>query len=263
MSLKSFTEYLISKGLNEKSIKEYLLYYRLFEKGLEEGEEYNQEYITKFIVQHPSSTARAFLNNLSEHEDLQIKLPRRTGAKAYKKRRSISPQEMKTLREWMSSNLDKRYLLCLDISYLGALRRAELLNIKVCDLDLDEWVKNTSKPCRLLIRGKRNKERFIPVPSNVMFRVIGYIEQKNKGYDDRLFAFSYMEWQRAFKIAVRSCLDNDYTLHDLRRSRATNWLKEGKDIVSVRNRLGHASVQTTQLYINLDEEQSYQDWAEE
>ncbi len=81
--------------------------------------------------------------------------------------------------------------------------------------------------------------------------------------DDNLFNFKRNSWQNVFFDAVKETMDHHYTLHDLRRSRATKWLREGVDLSRVKNRLGHSSVSTTQLYINLDEEKEFDAWAKE
>lgn len=269
MDITDFAQYLATKELSDGSMKAYLRYYRSFNRGLSK-EDLSQSYINRFILKHPSNVTRAFLKNLFEFFDIygikeaaQFKVPNLTGRRKQKKRRSLSAQEIKVLRAWLYHNKDIRYLLMFDLSYFCALRRSEVLKIQIRDFDLTSWVENPSKSCRLLIKGKGNKERYVPVPSKTMMRIINYIENKGKTEDDRLFSFNYTKWHNTFKDAVRSTLDYNYTLHDLRRSRATYWIEHGIDISRVKTRLGHASIQTTQVYINLDEKKEYDAWANE
>ena len=263
MTLKDFAEHLAGKGLSESTMRVYLNYYRSFDEALE-GKDLTQSFVNQFLLTHTSNATRSFLNNLFEFLEIDhLKVPKLTGRKARKKRKAISPQEIKVLRKWIYHNKNIRYLLCFDLSYFCALRRSEVMKMKVEDFDLKTWAENPEKSCRLLIHGKGNKERFVPVPPKVMQRIIDYIQEEDKGLDDRLFAFHYTAWNDAFKDAVKETMDHNFTLHDLRRSRATKWLKEGIDLSRVKNRLGHASVQTTQLYINLDEEKEFNAWADE
>lgn len=263
MGLKEFAEYLGGKGLSKGTMRSYLNYYKLFEDGLDK-EELNQYYVNRFLLNHSSNATRSFLNNLFDFLDIDnFKVPKLTGAKSIKKRRKIRKEEIKILRKWLYHNKNPRYLLCFDLSYYCALRRAEVMGIKIEDFNLKEWSENPEKSCRLLIRGKRNRERFVPVPSKLMHRIIDYIQEKDKGLEDRLFAFHYVEWNNAFKDAVKETIDYNFTLHDLRRTRATKWLEDGIDIIRVKNRLGHSSISTTQRYINLEEEKEYLAWSEE
>ncbi|HEX7240215.1 MAG TPA: tyrosine-type recombinase/integrase [Longimicrobiaceae bacterium] len=61
--------------------------------------------------------------------------------------------------------------------------------------------------------------------------------------------------RRAFKgAAKRAGLPEDLHQHDLRHRRATTWLAEGKDVVKVKEVLGHADLRTTMDYTHLARE---------
>lgn len=264
MGIKDFAEYLALKKLSVSSMKIYLAYYRRFDQDLEREEELTQSFINKFILNHPSNTTRAFLTNLFDFLELKdFKVPRITGRKEQKKRKSLTKHDIKVLRNWFFYNKPKRYLLCFDLSYYCALRRAEVLGIKIKDFELKEWVEDPTKACKLLIHGKGRRERYVPVSPKIMLRIIEIIEEEDKDLDEELFTFNRTKWQNTFKEAIKNTMDYNFTTHDLRRSRATQWLKNGVDSIRVRNRLGHSSVSTTQKYINLDEEKEFDDWANE
>ena len=253
----------MGKGLAERTMKDYLSLYRSFEKGLEE-EDLTQSYINRFLITHTSNKTRSFVNNLFTFLNItHLNVPKFTGRKPKRKHRSISPQEIKVLRAWIYSNKHIKYLICLDLSFLCALRKAEVLVIKINDFDIKEWAGDQTTHCRLLIHGKGQRERFVPVNPSMMKRIINFIAEKNLSMDDNLFNFKRNSWQNVFFDAVKETMDHHYTLHDLRRSRATKWLREGVDLSRVKNRLGHSSVSTTQLYINLDEEKEFDAWAKE
>ena len=136
MGIKEFAEHLALKGLSDNTMKAYLRYYKLFDAGLE-GKDLDQSFINGFLLEHTSNVARAFLKNLFEFLEItHLKIPKLTGRRSQKKRRSISPQEIKVLRQWIYSNKNIRYLLLLDLSYYCALRRSEAMGIKISDFDL-------------------------------------------------------------------------------------------------------------------------------
>ena len=263
MAIKEFAEHLAGKGLSEATMKVYLRYYKHFDEGLAD-EGLSQSYVNRFILKHTSNASRSFLTNLFDHLEIKhLKIPKLTGRVARKKRRSLVPQEIKVLRNWLYHNKNIRFLLMFDLSYYCALRRSEVLKIRVSDLDLKTWIQDQTKSCKLLIHGKGNKERFAPVNPKIMKMLINYIADQDKGMDDRLFDFNKNKWQDAFKDAIKSTMDYNFTLHDLRRSRATQWIKNGVDLIRVKNRLGHADVSTTQRYINLDEDKEFEAWSKE
>ena len=263
MTIEDFAEYLAVKGLSDATMKTYLCCYRNFDEGLKD-QELNQSYVNRFITNHTSNITRAFLKNLFEMLDItNLKIPRLTGRRGNKKRRSLTIEEVKVLRQWMYHNKNIRYLLLLDLSYFCALRRSEVMGIKVSDFSIETWAEDPTQSCRLLIRGKGKKERYVPVPSKTMYRIIDYIKELDKGVEDRLFNFNYVQWHEIFKLCIKATMDYNFTLHDLRRSRATQWINDGIDISRVKSRLGHASIQTTQVYINLDEKKEFDKWAKE
>ena len=262
MIIEEFAEHLAGKGLSDSTMRTYLNNYKLFDEGLED--DLTQSYVNRFLMSHPSNVSRAFLSNLFEFLEItHLKIPKLTGRKGHKKRKSLTPQDIEVLRRWLHLNKRTRYLLCFDLSYYCALRRSEVMGIKVKDFDLGAWAENPLKSCKLLIRGKGRKERYVTVKPQIMHRIVDYIAEKDKDLDDRLFAFNYKQWHDAFKDAVKDTMDYNFTPHDLRRSRATRWLQEGIDLMRVKERLGHSSVQTTQRYINLDEAKEFEIWAEE
>jgi len=263
MSELEFKEYLQSKKLSDSSIMQYLAYFRLFEKQiLKRG--LDQEVVTKFIIKHNSNVTRAFLKSFFDFYNInELKIVKPSGRKPKKKKKSMSPQEMKLIRNYLYSK-NWRWGLMLDLSYHCALRREEVLNIRPENFDLLKWKEDISLPCRLKIEGKGSKERLVVVPPALMKIVVKYMKELNELYEgEKLFKAGKTLWHNAFKEAVKNKLDYNYTLHDLRRSKATYWHEQGLDLFKIKTRLGHSSISTTQLYINPDEEKELENWEKE
>ena len=225
----------------------------------------NQSIVNRFILKHPSNVTRAFLGNFIEFYNLRdIKVPKRTGRTPRKKKESISPKEMEVLRAVLYDDHTKFGLL-LDISYFCALRKSEALGIIAENFAFKKWREDETKPCRLKVEGKGLRERYVIIPPRLAYQIALYINSLDYLEAKQLLfkGVSRTTWTDHFKRAVRKYLKKDYTLHDLRRSRATNWYKKDPDLMKIKTRLGHASISTTQLYINPDEEKVLKEWEDE
>lgn len=259
---RDFLNYLQLKELSHNSIIRYLSLLKKFQIFLN-GRVPNRKILINFIKKNkPYPITRAFLNNFFDFMEIKIDIPKVTGRKKTKIRKSITPQEIKGLRKELYAK-DTRFGLLLDLTYFCALRRAEVLGIKVEDLELENYEAGKSLVIKIA-EAKGGKERKVVLPPKATDRLIKYLQDNNFDEDESIFPKIDREnWRREFKRAVKKVCSYDYTLHDLRRSRATYWYKKGMDIVSIKNRLGHASINTTQLYINRDQERELNDWVGE
>ena len=58
--------------------------------------------------------------------------------------------------------------------------------------------------------------------------------------------------QQAFRLAVKKAnIQKEVSVHSLRHSYATHLLEQGVDIVTIKELLGHATIQTTMLYLHV------------
>jgi integrase len=129
------------------------------------------------------------------------------------------------------------------------------------DFELKEWSDQIDRPCRLKIHGKGSKERPVIVPPKLMMRIVKWIKKKGDlSSRDRLFGVKENRWHKVFVASVQeSGIMHKYTLHDLRRSKGTEWINN-LGINEAKYRLGHADISTTQRYFNRDEEQQLKKW---
>jgi len=107
------------------------------------------------------------------------------------------------------------------------------------------------------IISKGNKERIIPLPETLLLELREYWKthrdstwlfpgQTKQGYISRRSIY------RAFGDARQAAgLDKSVKTHTLRHSFATHLLESGVDIRTVQVLLGHASIQSTQIYTHL------------
>ncbi|MDB9776284.1 tyrosine recombinase XerC [Alphaproteobacteria bacterium] len=114
----------------------------------------------------------------------------------------------------------------------------------------------------LTIMGKGGKERIIPLIKivrdtlNEYLKLLPYKLSKNKSifFGDRGSSLKASAFQRDFKNArINLGLPKTTTPHALRHSFATHILKNGGDLRTIQELLGHSSLSTTQIYTEVDD----------
>jgi site-specific recombinase XerD len=141
--------------------------------------------------------------------------------------------------------------LVVDLFYTTGMRRAELIGLKVINVDLSSAV--------VKVLGKRNKERIIPVLPIVVEQFALYLKERTLleiVVDEDYFFISKKGLKLSESFVYR--LINSYfsrvsekvkkSPHVLRHTFATHLLNNGADLNSVKELLGHSSLASTQVY---------------
>ena len=133
--------------------------------------------------------------------------------------------------------------LIIELFFDTGIRETELINIKCCDLD--------SFSLTLKVKGKGGKTRFVPISRKLFDRLSPLM----RGLDDYLFRTKKGKkmYARLVYRIVHKYLDtmrgvNKKSPHILRHSFATCLLNNGADINAIKELLGHANLQATQIY---------------
>jgi integrase/recombinase XerC len=140
--------------------------------------------------------------------------------------------------------------LIINLLYFTGMRRSELINLKISDVDI------AGKKVKVL--GKRNKERLIPLTKELLYIYNVYIEKRNelfKASED--YVFLTKKGKKLYPKSVYYTVNRYLNLvtkidkrspHVLRHSFATHLLNNGADINAVKELLGHANLSATQIY---------------
>ncbi len=149
----------------------------------------------------------------------------------------------------LQSTKNIKHRLLLYIIYSCGLRRSEVINIRLTDLNRDRKT--------LHIRsGKGNVDRVVPVSNKVWSKLDEYII----AYKPREFLF---EGQNGGKYSVgsvysvfcqsamRAGIKKDLGVHSLRHSYATHLHEGDLDIRYIQELLGHKSSRTTEIYTHV------------
>lgn len=159
----------------------------------------------------------------------------------------LSKEEVKSILNALG-NLKHKAMLSL--IYSCGLRRGELLNLKLTDID--------SKRNLVIIRNaKGKKDRIVPLSPKILELLREYFlsfkpknwlfegQDKNSQYDERSLA-------NVMKQALTKCkITKPASLHWLRHSFATHLLENGTDLRYIQELLGHSSSKTTEIYTHV------------
>ncbi len=155
----------------------------------------------------------------------------------------------------MQTNRGYRNRIVLELLYDTGIRRAEVANIKLSDLDLENGY--------ILIHGKGNKERVVPICERVCGLVKNYIiairpsflQGRDRGHlvlnrwGNKMDANSI--WAIVKRCVALSRIKKNITTHTFRHTCATHMLKHGAPVRHVQELLGHESLESTQIYTHV------------
>ena len=162
----------------------------------------------------------------------------------------LSKQEIKKLL--ITPRLLKHRLV-IAMLYGCGLRRFELLNIKLQDIDLDRKMLHIRE-------GKGRKDRYVPIGEHLSRGLKTYIEAEHpyvwlfNGKDNtgQLQRFSETGVQWIIKEASKASeIKKHVTSHVLRHTYATHLLEMGVDIMTLKELLGHSDIHTTMIYLHI------------
>ena len=143
----------------------------------------------------------------------------------------------------------------LELVYSAGLRVSEVCGLRVGDVDLVERT--------LRVRGKGKKERVIPFGRPALAGLEAYWSSAghSRGPESAVFLapgggpVGPRDVQRRLKRHLAAAgLDPELTPHKLRHSFATHLLDRGADLRAVQELLGHARLQTTEVYTHVTAE---------
>lgn len=177
-------------------------------------------------------------------------------------------EEMTALFAAVAGNerLDYRNQALLEVLYGTGIRVSECRNLKMSDIDFEMEV--------ILVRGKGNKERYIPFGRQAYQALKIYFKEcrsvlMTRFNQDHPYVFISHRGRQITaegityvlnKIIETSSLTTNITPHMLRHTFATHMLNNGADMRTVQELLGHESLSSTQIYTHISKEHLQQQY---
>lgn len=213
----------------------------------------------RFLAKEEKTFAYLYEDSCS----VDIRKPRK------KKIEGLSKHAIKTILAVIDTTtpIGRRDLCLLVVLYSLALRIDEALSLTIGNLHIDDRIPYAA------ITGKGGKFRTVYIPKKAVAHLKRFIEEFH-GKDpasQRILFFSRNSdgYGKLSQPAVakrlrllaeqanKACDEVPLTLHahQFRHARATHWLEEGVNIVQLSRLLGHSSINTTMVYLDITSEQ--------
>lgn len=210
--------------------------------------------ISNRTINRKISSLKSFYKFLQKSNQITVSpLQKHKALKVAKKVQvPFSTKEVKSVLDAISISNDfvpVRNKLIVELFYSTGIRRAELINIKLMDIDSNKGV--------LKVLGKRNKERLVPILKSVLNTLETYLIERSKIVKNSDFLFITEKGNKIYETLVYRVINSYFSKvsskvkkspHILRHSFATHLLNEGADLNSVKELLGHTSLASTQVY---------------
>lgn len=271
MKLEDFLDYLnIEKRYSSHTILAYSIDLRQFEEFINEvfeksnAKDVNSEMIRDWIVSlsekgissrsinRKIASLRAYFHFLIKQGDIEKNPMTKILAVKNPKRNPVFVMEEDIENvlnlEYEDSFWGRRDSLIVELLYATGMRRSELINLEIKDFDFERN--------EVRIFGKRRKERIVPIHKDLIKRIENFYKESlslNNNHS-KLFvnkrgnAISEMSVYDIVKKSLSFAQVEKRSPHVLRHTFATHLLNEGADIMNVKEMLGHANLEATQIY---------------
>jgi len=154
------------------------------------------------------------------------------------------------LRELFKAPTLLKHRIVLTLIYSAGLRSQEAINLKISDIDFE-------RKTIYIRQSKYKKDRMVPLSDYIAKGLRKYFSVENpytwifngKEADGR-YSVKGLSWvmRQALK---KTGITKDVSLHSLRHSYATHLLEEGVNILTIKELLGHANIDTTMIYLHV------------
>lgn len=234
-SLKTFLRYFSHKAISDISNDDLIA----FNNGYILANHFSASYQNQVV-----NAVKLFFNKV-ENSRMHIESIERP-KKAFKLPEILSLHEV----ELMLNSLDNiKHKTMLALIYSGGLRRSELLNLEIRDVD----------STRMLIHirsAKGNRDRIVPLSSTAL----DLLRQYYIAYKPKLYLFEGQKGEKYTETSLQEVfhkaknlanINKNVSLHTLRHSYATHLLEGGTNLRYIQDLLGHKSPRTTQIYTHV------------
>ncbi|TYA52669.1 site-specific tyrosine recombinase/integron integrase [Formosa maritima] len=234
-----------------KLFEDFINYY--FDKDIDHINEVDIREYLKHLIQSKRSNSyiNQSINSIKFYYELVMGMPNRLyrierPRKNKKLPIVLSKEEIKSLIDY-TNNIKHRCIVSL--LYSAGLRRSELLNLKIKNID-------SSRMLIHVVDAKGNKDRYTLLSKNTLEDLRKYYKQ----FKPQDYLFEGVKKQQYSSVSVgkivsearkKAGIRKHVSPHILRHSFATHLLENGTDLRHIQLLLGHSSTKTTEIYTHV------------
>ncbi len=216
----------------------------------------NEEDIRRYLqhlvqLKRSDSYINQSINAIKFYYEVVMEMPNRFYSIERPRRQEKLPQVLskEEVIKMIECTSNLKHKCIISLLYSGGLRRSELLDLKIEDIESN----------RMLIKvngGKGSKDRFTLLSKTILddlrkyyvrYRPKDYLFEGAKGSKYRAASVAKIVARAARKAAISKRV----TPHTLRHSFATHLLENGTDLRYIQKLLGHNSSKTTEIYTHV------------
>jgi site-specific recombinase XerD len=260
--LNNYKEFLIARKLSLNYYNSMRIFFHYLEEQKIEPLNITQETITKFINANPQykkNTLNQFITSGTHmyREFFQLTDDKNEWTKIsyYKEHKNtpkfLSYDELQELIKYFRTYENRliphhKVDVFFTFIYMTGLRRAEIINLKRSDIDLN------AEPAQIRVVGKGDKERFIFFSKKYSPKLKEKIIEYFSSEPENTNAFNITKWELIymFKKMNKYLKDRKITPHLMRHSFGRYLVDKGVPITYISSMLGHSSIITTMRYIS-------------
>lgn len=142
-----------------------------------------------------------------------------------------------------------KHRLIIGLCYGCGLRCSEVRNLRVADADIERGMVHVKQ-------GKGSKDRCLPLGKMLCRGIAQYICAEHprnylfEGNDGQALSQRGTQWV-IYQAVKRAGIRKEVHTHTLRHSYATHLLEQGVNILTIKELLGHAHIETTMVYLHI------------
>jgi integrase/recombinase XerD len=263
--LLKFLIYLESEGiqaLNEVQPQHLTAYYKKIQSETNRRTKQPKNLKTLCNMMHSIELFFIMLQDTNQLTNNPFSTLKFTWPKQYHQRTVLKQEEIKQLYESCRSFTERALL---SLAYGCGLRVSEIVSLNVEDIKLREAI-------LIVKRGKGNKRRVIPLSNKVKEDLNNYYYHERPitlALGETAFIFNSKGGRMkkyTYNKVLKSLLKRAFpplgetgkgaiSMHTLRHSIATHLLEQGMSLEQVREFLGHAEIETTEIYTHVNQTQ--------
>ncbi|MBU1151882.1 site-specific integrase [Patescibacteria group bacterium] len=243
------------RNYSPRTVKAYIPCLREYLKTCANPSKLDMANVRKFLLEkqkngYSPQTINLYLNALKFFYQNIIKSRRKIDLKFAKKTQKLPVVLSRGEISRILNNIKNlKHRLIVALAYGAGLRVGEVINLKIKDLDLENFFIHIK-------HAKGGKDRITIFPKKLSIDIREFVLGKNPNAyvfeSERGGNLTVRSAQKIFEAALKPArIYKDASFHSLRHSFATHLLENGIDIRYVQGLLGHSSIRTTQMYTKI------------